>query len=116
VPRALPPEFLAQYEGRYTGLIIPTEGVPSDNLPDGLEDIPPLDTPNEIEELSIELRADNGGLRVRGDLDLSLAFYRDEYALTTDPAGQLSRSDFVRGPDGGVAWFRNRGRLYRHEA
>jgi hypothetical protein len=47
-----------------------------------------------------------------GELSLSLAFYRDDYPLTTDAAGQVSRSDFVRGPGGRVVWYRNKGRLY----
>ena len=65
-----------------------------------------------LEEVPIEIRAEGGGLRVSGGLSLSLAFYRDDYALTTDTNGQLSRSDFVRDPDGHVAWYRNKGRLY----
>ena len=51
-------------------------------------------------------------LQATGDLETSLAFYRDEYVLTTDPDGQLKRSDFLRGPDGKVAWLRDRGRLW----
>jgi CubicO group peptidase (beta-lactamase class C family) len=44
-----------------------------------------------------------------------LAFYRDDYGVALDAAGQptLSRSNFVRGPDGRVTWFSSRGRLHR---
>jgi hypothetical protein len=45
-----------------------------------------------------------------------LAFYCDDFVLATDPDGQQLRADFGRGPDGGVAWYRNSGRLYAHEA
>jgi hypothetical protein len=33
-------------------------------------------------------------------------------ALTTDPQGQAKRSDFLRGPDGMVAWLRDGCRLF----
>ena len=62
------------------------------------------------------IRVADGGLRVIGDLELILAFYRDDFVLTTDPEGQVKRSDFVRGPDGGVAWFRDGGRIFAHQA
>ncbi|MGW2620775.1 serine hydrolase domain-containing protein [Streptomyces sp. NPDC001500] len=50
--------------------------------------------------------------------ELGLAFYRADFALDLDPEGTPvgTRSDFVRGPDGKVAWWRNHGRLYRHQA
>ena len=48
---------------------------------------------------------------VLSDFELSLAFYRDDYVLTTDPDGQVKRSDFLRGPDGKIAWLRDGGRL-----
>jgi CubicO group peptidase (beta-lactamase class C family) len=99
VPKTLAPAQLAPYEGRYTGLIIPPNG-----------------TPDKIENLVIEVRTANGGLRATGELELSLAFYRDDYVLTTDREGQIGRSDFVRGPDGSVAWFRDRGRIYARQA
>ncbi|MGW2663918.1 serine hydrolase domain-containing protein [Nocardia tengchongensis] len=49
--------------------------------------------------------------------DLGLAFYRTDYGLDLDrdltPVG--TRSNFVRGADGKVAWFRNHGRLYQRQ-
>lgn len=46
---------------------------------------------------------------------LGLAFYRPDYGLDMnaelEPVG--TRSDFVRGADGRIAWFRSHGRLYR---
>ena len=44
--------------------------------------------------------------------ELSLAFYRDDYVLTTDPGGEVKRSDFLRGPNGRIAWLRDGGRLF----
>ena len=71
---------------------------------------PPAD-PKPRPEIMIHI--DRGGdLRATGDLEISLAFYRDEYVLTTDPDGQLNRSDFLRGPGGKVAWLRDGGRLW----
>ena len=51
-------------------------------------------------------------MRTTGDLESSLAFFRDDYVLTVDPDGQLTRSDFLRGTDGKVAWLRDGGRLW----
>lgn len=98
VPQMLPPAQLAQYEGQYTGRVIPPNG-----------------PPDKIVEQAITLSAANGGLHVSGDLELSLAFYRDDFVLTTDTEGQIKRSDFVRGPDGRIAWFRDGGRLYARQ-
>ena len=98
VPKALPPERLEQYEGRYTsGIIAPTG------------------PPDHIADQTIELRAAGGGLRVTGDAELSVAFYRDDHVLTTDSQGQTNRSDFVRGPDGRIAWLRDGGRLWARQ-
>jgi hypothetical protein len=71
--------------------------------------------PDQILEQAIELKAADGGLRVTGDSELSLAFYRDEYVLANDPQGQTSRSDFLRGPDGRIAWLRDGGRLWARQ-
>jgi hypothetical protein len=32
--------------------------------------------------------------------------------LTTDPGGEVKRSDFLRGPDGKIDWLRDGGRLF----
>ena len=50
-----------------------------------------------------------------GDSELSLAFYRDEYVLATDSQGQANRSDFLRRPDGRIAWLRDGGRLWARQ-
>ncbi|MGW3099591.1 serine hydrolase domain-containing protein [Streptomyces sp. NPDC001102] len=49
--------------------------------------------------------------------ELQAAFYKQDFALDLDAEGQPigTRSDFVRGPDKTVLWWRNHGRLYRHQ-
>jgi CubicO group peptidase (beta-lactamase class C family) len=94
-PKVLPAARLKDYEGHYKGWVIPPDG-----------------SPEKIDELNAELKAVDGKLRATGDLEISLAFYRDDYVLTTDPDGQVKRSDFLRGPDGSVAWLRDGGRLF----
>lgn len=52
---------------------------------------------------------------------IGLAFYESDYGsdygLDLDDAHALTgtRSDFVRGPDGAIAWFRSHGRLYQRQ-
>jgi CubicO group peptidase (beta-lactamase class C family) len=94
-PKLQPLAQLKDYEGNYKGWVIPPDG-PSD----------------KIDELHVELKAAGGGLRATGDLEISLAFYSHDYVLTTDPDGQVKRSDFLRGPEGNVAWLRDAGRLF----
>jgi hypothetical protein len=79
--------------------------------------------PGKPEEAWIELSAADGRLRARmtaGDdaQELDMAFYRDNYAVVLDADGQPGpvRADFVRGPDGRVAWFRFGGRLHARQA
>ena len=74
--------------------------------------IPPDGPPDKIVEQHAELKAIDGGLRVTGDMESSLTFYRDDYVLAVDRDNQVTRSDFLRGPDGKVAWLRDSGRLW----
>jgi hypothetical protein len=97
-PRTLAPAQLAPYEGTYRGWFIP-----------------PFGTLDDIVVNTFELSAANGGLDATGEDTLALAFYRDDFVLATGPDGEQLRADFVRGPDGRIAWFRNSGRLYAHE-
>lgn len=90
---------LRPYEGRYVGWTIPPDG-----------------TPEKPVAMNVELRADDGSLRATGDLNLTMTFYRGEYVLTTDADGERNRSDFIRDPDGRVAWLRDGGRIYQHQA
>jgi hypothetical protein len=113
VPRALSPDELAPYEGRYVHQVITADGAVVNAL--------------------VELRGGQGQLHMTEMLELPsrdlsptdpaptvkesrLAFYRDDFVLVLDATGQPvgSRADFVRDADGGVAWLRQGGRLYQH--
>lgn len=116
---ALSGQELAPYEGRYLAQRINDKGA--------------------VEDAVIELARHDGRLRgtqtVKGPAEVpgasseeedsvqdqtsevQVAFYRPGFALDLDPDGRPvgTRSDFVRGPDGKVAWWRNHGRLHRHQ-
>ncbi|GAA3813991.1 serine hydrolase domain-containing protein [Streptomyces phyllanthi] len=92
----------APYEGRYMAQRIDDEGA--------------------VEDTVIELHRHDGRLRgtqtTQGQTgELGVALYRRDFGLDLDPEGKPigTRSDFVRGPDGKVAWWRNHGRLHRHQ-
>jgi CubicO group peptidase (beta-lactamase class C family) len=95
-PRALSRGELAPYEGDYVLRSIDESGVPADS--------------------TVEVRGHKGQLRI-GPSDSGepprLAFYGEDRVLELNPAGEPlgSRADFVRGPDGQVAAWRNHGRL-----
>ncbi|MFE0523251.1 serine hydrolase domain-containing protein [Streptomyces sp. NPDC058954] len=69
-------------------------------------------TPSEAEAASEE--EDSSQVQTG---EVGAAFYRTDFALDLDPDGQPvgTRTDFVRGPDGKVLWWRNHGRLHRHQ-
>ena len=109
-PQHLSAADLEPYTGRYI-----VEGIP----PSGI-----------IEQTIIEFQAGDGqldGTMVSADADgrpddmsrtrIGLVFYRRDYGFDLGPDGKPahSRSDFVRGPDGAIAWFRSHGRLYRRQ-
>jgi hypothetical protein len=65
---------------------------------------------------AVVLSAVDGGLHATSeDTEYSLAFCRDDLVLATDQDGQRMRADFVRGPDGRVAWFCDSGRLLAYQ-
>jgi hypothetical protein len=116
---AISGQELARYEGRYIAQPINDEGA--------------------VEDAVIELTRHDGRLRgtqtVQGPAgkagvpsdeedavqdptsEVGVAFYREDFALDLTPDGRPvgTRCDFVRGPDGKVAWWRNHGRLHRHQ-
>jgi CubicO group peptidase (beta-lactamase class C family) len=94
-PKPQPAGRLKDYEGNYKSWVI---------QPDG--------SPDKIADLHAELKAIDGSLRATGDIESSLTFYRDDYVLAVDRDSQVTRSDFLRGPDGKVAWLRDGGRLW----
>jgi len=102
VAQELSPSDLAPYEGRYVAYQIDDKGA--------------------VVEIESELVGRNGRLQgtqtIQGSsFDLGVAFYRQDYVLDLNAQGQPTgtRSDFVRGSDGGVAWFRSHGRLFAHK-
>ncbi|WP_077077153.1 serine hydrolase domain-containing protein [Mycobacterium numidiamassiliense] len=108
-PQRLDAVDLAPYEGRYIAEQVSQNG--------------------SLERTVIELRARDGqlaGSMGAGDADpngqnsakLGLAFYRPDYGLDLGPENKPtgSRSNFVRGPDGNIAWFcSHHGRLFRRQ-
>jgi CubicO group peptidase (beta-lactamase class C family) len=98
VPRALPDHALAPYEGGYVSAQVGLDGV--------------------LVEFGFELDADAGRLVLtQGGVGVeALAFYRRDHVLILDAAdNDLGfRADFLRSPDGHVAWLRRFGTLYRH--
>lgn len=100
---------LAPYRGRYVMEAIP----PSGTVTKVVIDLEPRD--GQLQGTMGELP--DAGATADPPTQLGLAFFRRDYGLDLGPDGKPtgSRSDFVRGPDGAVAWFRNHGRLYRKQ-
>lgn len=97
VARELSAATLAEYEGHYAA-----EQIGFDGSPATLE----FDLVADVGQLSLRVDGEEGG---------RLAFYRRDYAFVLDPGGAdtHTRVNFVRGPDGAVAWLRYGGRLLR---
>jgi Beta-lactamase len=57
----------------------------------------------------------NTGPDPKSSAKIGLAFYRTDYVLVlgADNKPNGNRSNFVRGPDNNIVWFRTHGRLYR---
>lgn len=107
VPQHLGAADLAPYEGRYIAEQVSQNG--------------------SVEQTVIDFRARDGQLAGTLDIvdagadsqistELGLAFYRSDYGLDLGPDNKPtgSRSNFVRGADGNIAWFCSQhGRLFR---
>ncbi len=99
VPLDMSAAELAPYEGLYTAKNI---------LPDG-----------SWAHTKVTLKARGGRLVVEGPIAAAqFAFYRDDYLVDLDPEGATigSRSNFLRGADGQIAWLRTHGRLLKHHS
>jgi CubicO group peptidase (beta-lactamase class C family) len=100
VPRPGSDAELARFAGTYVARSVSVDGRPQDVV--------------------VELRPANGRLEGTTRLGeetlekLTLAFYRDAHVVLMGADGQPgpARADFLSGPDGSVAFFRNSGRLY----
>ncbi|GGU95520.1 penicillin-binding protein [Streptomyces litmocidini] len=110
---------LAPYEGRYMAQRINDEGAMEDVVTeltrhDGrLHGTQTAHGPADQDEAASE---EEDSVQDR-TTELGAAFYQQDFALDLDAEGRPigTRSDFVRGPDGKVLWWRNHGRLYRHQ-
>ena len=103
VPMRVSAARLAEYEGTYVSTGVTPAG--------------------EWVEATYSMRASDGALQAQREeagqrVSVGWEFYRDEYVLATgDEAGPpgRARANFVRGPDGRVAWFNSGGQLYAHQ-
>ena len=109
-PQRLSAADLAPYQGRYIAQQVTESG--------------------DLEQAVIDFRAGDGQLvgtmgggEANTDPDeqssstMGLAFYRPDYGIDLGPDFKPTgtRSNFVRGPDNNVAWFRSHGRLFRRQ-
>ena len=100
-PQSRTAEQLAPYEGRYEKNVLGPDG--------------------ETVTTASEITAEGGQLRIRplspdgtvadDAASYAVAFYDDDKVVYV--RGVPARADFVRGPNGEVAWFRNAARLER---
>ncbi|MFI5548897.1 serine hydrolase domain-containing protein [Streptomyces sp. NPDC051738] len=93
---------LAPYEGRYMAQRINEKGAMEDTV-------------IEVDRLGGRLGGTQTSQGQTGEFGVAL--YRKDFGLDLGPDGKPigTRSDFVRGPDGKVAWWRYHGRLHRHQ-
>lgn len=95
VPQTLSARELSPFEGAYTAEQIGFDGPPA--------------------ELKLQMQAKDGALTMdrvgSGAPLITLKFYKRDYVV--DEENGL-RANFLRDPDGSVAWFRLGGRLFRH--
>jgi CubicO group peptidase (beta-lactamase class C family) len=109
-PQHLSAADLAPYLGRYVAQLVTESG--------------------SLEQAVIEFSAGDGQLvgamgggeaKSEPDMEnsakIGLSFYRPDYGLDLGPDNKPTgtRSNFVRGPDGNISWFRNHGRLFRRQ-
>ena len=120
-PRALTQAELAPFEGRYTAEIIDESGAVTRMEVDLTGDNGRLNMTQKMRSVEQDVLDDPTDIEETEDSspaqEFSLAFYRDDYVLVYDESGEptFSRANFLRGADGGVAWLRFRGRLFRHQ-
>jgi CubicO group peptidase (beta-lactamase class C family) len=109
-PQHLSAADLAPYLGRYVAQLVTESG--------------------SLEQAVIDFSAGDGQLvgtmgggeatsepDMQNSAKIGLAFYRADYGLDLGPDNKPTgtRSNFVRGQDGNIAWFRNHGRLFRRQ-
>ena len=110
-PQHLAAVALAPYEGRYIAQHVDQSGNAGEAIIEFRIGDGQLDGTMSAPDITGNNPDSESGSR------LGLAFYRPDYGLDLGPDDKPvgTRSDFVRGPDGAIAWFRNHGRLYRRQ-
>ncbi|MCV7302289.1 beta-lactamase family protein [Mycobacterium barrassiae] len=108
VPQQLDERDLQAYAGRYAVEDIAVSGVRGRTIIDFRAGDGQLD--GTVVTVDTDGRPDEKS-RTR----IGLVFYRHDYGIDLGPDAKPlnTRSDFVRGPDGAIAWFRSHGRLFR---
>ncbi|MFD5616216.1 serine hydrolase domain-containing protein [Kitasatospora sp. NPDC127060] len=117
--KALSGQELAPYEGRYMAQRINEEGAVEDTVIEltrqngQLHGTQTAHDPAGRDEAALE---EEDSVQDQAT-EMKVAFYRRDFALDLDPEGRPvgTRTDFVHGPDGKVLWWRNHGRLHRHQ-
>ncbi|MGX1364815.1 CubicO group peptidase (beta-lactamase class C family) [Streptomyces canus] len=107
---------LAPYEGSYIAQRINEKGAMEDTVITLTRHNGQLRGTQTVQDPSSEAAAEEQDAGQSQSSDVGAAFYRTDFALDLDPDGRPigTRSNFVRGPDGKVLWWRNHGRLHRH--
>lgn len=108
-PQRLGAVDLAPYEGRYIAKQVAQNG----DLETTVIDFRARDG-----QLAGSMSTDDANPDGQNSANLGLAFYRPDYGLDLGPDNKPtgSRSNFVRGPDGNIAWFCSQhGRLFRRQ-
>ncbi|MGC0335059.1 serine hydrolase domain-containing protein [Streptomyces sp. SLBN-8D4] len=108
---------LAPYEGSYIAQRINEKGAMEDTVITLTRHNGRLRGTQTVQDPSSEAAAEEENTGQGQSSEVGAAFYRTDFALDLDPDGRPigTRSNFVRGPDGKVLWWRNHGRLHRHQ-
>ena len=109
-PRHLSAEDLQPYAGRYVTGGIPQSGVYEQTVVDFAAGDGRLDG-------TITVADADGNLDEKSRMRVGLVFYQEDRGLDLDSDGKPlhTRSEFLRGSDGAIGWFRSHGRLYRRQ-
>lgn len=116
-PRFFSGPQLAPYEGSYIAQRINDKGAMEDTVITLTRHNGRLRGTQTVQDPSSQATAEEEDAGQGQSSDVGADFYRADFALDLDPDGRPigTRSNFVRGPDGKVLWWRNHGRLHRHQ-
>jgi CubicO group peptidase (beta-lactamase class C family) len=110
-PQHLDAVALEPYQGRYVAEHIDQAGIAGQAIIEFRVGDGQLDGTMSAPDITGNNPEQESGSR------LGLAFYQPDYGIDLGPDNKPvgTRSDFVRGSDGAIAWFRSHGRLYRRQ-